>query len=91
MEMILRSDLQTVLIVLPLFLVRVRWLQESLNGANHQQSNSLKFNRQPSKKVNLYRQPSKMPININRKKNFKVFQISLFQLILTGFWLLKNL
>jgi len=77
--MILRSDVQTVLIVLPLFLVRVRWLQESLNGANHQQSNGLKFNRQPSKKVlNLCREPSKMPINIDRKKISRYFKSHYF-------------
>ena len=55
---------------------------EGANGVDRQLSNGLKFNRQPSKKVSL--SPSTV-------RSFKVFQISLFHLILIDVWPLKNL
>ena len=50
-------------------------------AVSRQPSNGLKFNRQPSKKG--YFLQSKMQIDVNQKpsKSFKIFQISLFQLI----------
>lgn len=47
----------------------------------------------PSEKVIFYPQPSRMRKILTVKslsKSFKVFQISLFQLIFTNIWLLKN-
>ena len=50
---------------------------EGANGVDRQLSNGLKFNRQPSKKVSF--SPSTV-------RSFKVFQISLFHLILMDVW-----
>ena len=50
--------------------------------------------RRPSKKVIFYPQLSKMRKILTIKSlsiSFKVFQISIFQLIFTDIWLLKNL
>ena len=55
-------------------------LWADLNGVYRQQSNGLKFNGQPSK----------MQVKVKPSKNFKAFQISLFQLIFAAFRLLKN-
>ena len=60
---------------------------ERLNRVNRQPSNGQKFNRQPSKKGKFYLQPSKKQLLLA----VKVFQISVFQLLISNCWLSKNL
>ena len=61
----------------------------SMGSTARQPSNGLKLNRQPSKKVIFIVNRQKWRLRLT-VKTFKVFQISLFQLISTEFWLLEN-